>query len=323
MTNPSPPQHEELAPPRTEVAADAATLKGAAPIEGDTVYDRNGHSAEYVAQLGTSHLVRPWVTITSWDGEDTYSEPAGIDVWPEVFLAAPTAVLEAEIVDLQAQIDAKRLELSVATDEAAGFIRGEKERLSRIKRHEALERLDDFISGKITHVVKRSVGAISVHEFKEVFEPNGRYGRDGLKLLTLFGKPGLGLQWKVNHYSDGSGSDTEVFPCTSREEAVSVATGLIKEAYDTQSGYWLGVAAKSADQLGLQVPNAVRAAAHDYAMAELLKRRDVEQTALTKINADIAALETALAVTEATAPDASPSESPTHNNINNKAQPNG
>jgi hypothetical protein len=235
--------------------------RATAPQRGDTVYSRDGLRAEYVTPFEGAHIVRPWVSITSWDGEDQYSEPAGLDVWPETFPEAPTPVLEAEIVQLQQQIDAKRRELAVATDEAAGFIRDERERLARLTKHEALARLDDFMAGKISHVVKISYGTISVHEFKEVAEPNDRYDRDGLKLLTLFGKPSHGLQWKINHYSDGSGADTEVIPCGSHEEAIQRATAELGKLFQfatAERAWFLDSAVKSADALGIEVPPAAR-----------------------------------------------------------------
>lgn len=255
---------------------------------GQTVYDLQGHRGEYVAPLGDAFLVRPWVTIPSWDGEDMYSEPGGIEVWPQVFLAPPVAILEEEIVRLQGEIEAKRRELAEATDEVAGFFRDEKSRQERIKRHADLARLDDFISGKISHVVKSHYGAITIHEFKEVVEQNDRYDRDGLKLLTLFGKPGNGLQWKVNHYSDGSGQDTDVFPCQSAEEARSIAASLLAREFGSDSAYWLRQAIKSADALEIPVPAEARERCRLGRLEELTKAKKSKQAELEKLDAELA-----------------------------------
>lgn len=270
----------------------SADIKNHAPEPGQTVFSRDGRRAEYVTGIEGAHIVRPWVMITSWDGEEEYSEPGGLDTWPEIFPHAPTAVLEDEIIRLQEHIAIKRQELAIATDEAVGFIRGEKERQARLSRHEALARLDDFISGKITHVVKVYYGSISIHEFKEIFEPDDRYDRNGLKLLTLFGKPGNGLQWQVNRYSDGSGQDTQVYPCLSYDDAFLRAASHLGEEFskaDDERVYWLREAVKSADKLGILVPDAARARVKKDALESLNHRRKTEIEALAKIEAEIAA----------------------------------
>ncbi len=284
-----------ISPPGTDdqKSVDQTSPLPEPPEAGLTVYSREGGRAEYVTALDGSHIVRPWVSITSWDGEDQYSEPAGLEVWPEVFPEPPVPVLETEIVELQASIDAKRRELAAATDEAAGFIRDERERVARIKRHEALARLDDFLSGNISHAVKISYGTVTIHEFKEVVEQKDRYDRDGLKLLTLFGKPGNGLQWRVSDYSDGSGSSLEVVPCHSQEEAFAIATDRLNEHFaraTEERAYWLDSAVKSADALGIPVPPIARERMKKDALAALEGRRKTEMDALTKIEADIAAL---------------------------------
>lgn len=275
----------DLSPSATVGQGDPAL---AIPEAGQTVYDLQGHSGEYVVPLGDAHLVRPWVTIPSWDGEDTYSEPGGIEVWPQVYLSPPVAVLEDEIVRLQGEIEAKRRELAVATDEVSGFFRDEKARQERIKRHADLARLDDFISGKISHVVKRSYGVITIEEFKEAIEKTDRYDRDGLKLLTLFGKPGNGLQWKVNHYSDGSGQDTDVFPCQSAEEARALAASLLAQEFGSASTYWLHQAIKSADALEIPVPAEARERCRAGRMEELAKARKAKLAELDKLDAEMA-----------------------------------
>lgn len=259
-----------------------------APEAGQTVYDLQGHRGEYVLPLGEAHLVRPWVVIPSWDGEDLYSEPGGIEVWPQVYLAPPVAILEDDIVRLQGEIEAKRRELAEATDEVSGFFRDEKARQERIKRHEDLARLDDFISGKISHVVKRSYGAITIEEFKEAIEQTDRYSRDGLKLLTLFGRPDGGLQWKVNRYSDGSGQDMDVFPCQSAEEARSVATSLLAKEFNSASTYWLHQAIKSADALDIPVPADARERCRVGRLEELTKVRKAKLAELEKLDAELA-----------------------------------
>jgi hypothetical protein len=52
-----------------------------------------------------------------------------------------------------------------------------------------------------------------------------------LRLLTLFGDTKGDLQWRINRYSDGSGSSNiEVFPCHNEEEAIAIVRQLYTDA---------------------------------------------------------------------------------------------
>src|SRR5262249_25554574 len=104
-------------------------------------------------------------------------------------------------------------------------------RQTRIRTHEALKRLDDFLAGNITHAVRARYSGISIGTFAEVFEEGGRYDK-GVKLLTLFGDKKCGLSWHLNDYRDGSGSYTEIFPCTSLEDAKAVAQSKLDALFD-------------------------------------------------------------------------------------------
>lgn len=102
-----------------------------------------------------------------------------------------------------------------------------KENQKKYERIDKLKRLNDFIDGKITHYVILSMYTReSIVDFKDAKCMGDK--RD-LKLLTLFGNSKGELNWKLNQYSDGSGCNSEVIPCTSYEEAVKELEEFIDE----------------------------------------------------------------------------------------------
>jgi hypothetical protein len=92
----------------------------------------------------------------------------------------------------------------------------------KFKRWRALNRIEDFIDKKITHLAVFGYGAPKVATFDEAMRDfeYGRFSND-IKLLCLFGKSNGDLEWRVNQYYDGSGSWKEVIPCQSEAEALT------------------------------------------------------------------------------------------------------
>ena len=58
---------------------------------------------------------------------------------------------------------------------------------------------------------------------KDAFlEIDDRYDNGKTRLLSLYGKSNGDLLWKVNQYSDGSGSDSLAIPCKTKEDAIQI-----------------------------------------------------------------------------------------------------
>jgi hypothetical protein len=132
--------------------------------------------------------------------------------------------------------------------------------LERIKQYAGLENLDQFLAGKITHFVEHCYGPPKIKTFKEALEQTDDYGRrvKDLKLLSLFGRSGGDLAWRVNDYQDGSGSWREMTPCLSREEALEVARKVFAEheanvAENPHRGGPSKEWADAAEKLGIQL----------------------------------------------------------------------
>jgi len=86
------------------------------------------------------------------------------------------------------------------------------------------ETITKFMAGEITHLVVKEYGDYAITEFGSSIAENDF---EEIKLLTLFGGTKQGLQWRLNHYRDGSGSDTDVYPATSIDDAKQIIEGLI------------------------------------------------------------------------------------------------
>ena len=102
-----------------------------------------------------------------------------------------------------------------------------KKRLKLVKQDRALERIEDFLEGKITFFVEQPYSycwsrAPYIIKASDAKTKDGGYYNDALKLLTLFGKSDGNLEWGLNKYSDGSGSNVLVYPCVSYAEAIKV-----------------------------------------------------------------------------------------------------
>lgn len=93
----------------------------------------------------------------------------------------------------------------------------------------ALERIRDFVDGRITHYVVNSTGYVSIVTGHALPYMEGR-SEQGTKLLCLFGKSDGDWSWRINDYKDGSGSWSGVYPCTSMEEAQQKANAAIRSA---------------------------------------------------------------------------------------------
>jgi len=133
-------------------------------------------------------------------------------------------------------------------------------KMDKLKRLPQLELLEDFVDGKITHLFYLCNYSPRITEFRKDVD---EYSRGELKLLTLHGNTKGDLQWKINRYSDGSGSYTEIIPCRSldqaREKAQVWINGLEKERYTSTLG-------KFASEHGLTIPT-------EFTEHEQIKRR--------------------------------------------------
>jgi hypothetical protein len=264
--------------------------------KGDTVYDLHGRQGAYIASYGGYHLVAPEYDAGDY-GEPTWGTP---EQWDQIFIKPPTQKLETKIDELDKLITEKRDELKRINEELDQAGRRRQEQLKKLKQHQALQRIEDYLDGKFTHFLE--VPEYYPPKIVAVDDALKRGGIDRwdtpLKLLTLFGDTKGDLQWRINRYSDGSGSsNVEVYPVENEEEAIAIVRRLYAEAVEDwriQEKKHYGRAIYWTDKCPdgwIEAPDDLRAylnaAAVERRQADLIKAKE----ALAKAQAELAALQ--------------------------------
>ncbi len=264
---------------------------------GTTVYNRAGHKARYLSSTADGHAVKPAVTFYDGDGEER-QDYDGIALWHECFLKPPTEVLHEEVAQLNAQIEAAQAALEELRLKRREEDKGIEERKARLKQHELLARLDDYVAGKITHYLilesYENIPRIITLDQTKGDDYDKRY-----RLLTLHAKTSWGgkLEWSLSQYYDGSGMADKVIPCRSQEEAVAEGTKIFEanlakwrkpEERRFVSIRWLLCGAKN---LGLTVPEDVLAANRADTLQQATKTAEDARASLAKAETALAALQ--------------------------------
>lgn len=226
---------------------------------GQPVYNEHGEQAEYVANAGDGHIVRPVVEAYGYDGESgPYDHVCDPTMWRHVFAQPPVAKYSADLKSLHEQIAQAK---ATKTEQEREDRQRERERAEKFKRFAVLDNVEAFVDGKITHYVLRDSSyspptIISVAEAKLKESSNWR---ENIRLLTLGGNLRNGeITWILNQYSDGSGSGSAVVPCTSYEQATdTLRQAVVKHFADTSSNRspnqnWID----AAEKLGVAVSEA-------------------------------------------------------------------
>lgn len=262
---------------------------------GQEVYLTDGRLARYVAAYENGqHIVCPLVE----DENDVIyeEEPRTVST---VFKTAPSGLYNKEIKQAQkdlGDLQKRAIEASKTLHEAEDAKRRQTAVFARVA---ALQRLEDFIEGRITHVLMGNYGDLNLQTLEEAITSKEDRWSKKLKLVSLFGDSKGDLQWRVNYYSDGSGSITLV-PFLSREGAVEYAVGLCnraikewREKTHRQPTYWemdvtVWSAALFLEKEGLPVPEDVKAAQRAIQLEAAQKERDKLAKALADAEAKLA-----------------------------------
>jgi hypothetical protein len=96
---------------------------------------------------------------------------------------------------------------------------------------EQLETLEDFIAGNIKYLVISRWSKVEVVPFSKAIDIDERY-YEGMKLVSIFGHCDGRLDYRVNQYTDGSGSWAKVEACRDMESATEICQQLYDEAVE-------------------------------------------------------------------------------------------
>lgn len=227
--------------------------------KGQRVYKPNGDEAEFVALIeGGGFVVKPYCYANDFDEHLT----GDVQIVDHVFEESPKRLRDEEIVRLDAEISAKRKELLDIVKAVDDAKRNVDERVRAMSAMQGMQRLEDWLVGRFTHVVlgrkfERSgiADEIDITSFEKGCEEI--YDHRGVALLTLFGDSNGRLSWQINDYKDGSGQWRTVIPCLSEEEAKQKASELINHSLSTLGANdydRLKNLTNSAKKLGIEIP---------------------------------------------------------------------
>lgn len=195
---------------------------------GQDVYDEHGSTYTYIAQNSGEHIVREVLE----DSESGEPYEGDVRTLRNVFASPESGrqKLDARLSALQEKIAAAELELHDVQGAIHAANKEVQARADRLKQHEQLAFLDDYLQGKITHYVEvpeygGGCAIISVTDVSDIERRDRKF-----RLLTLSGGTDYrgGIHWQLNHYSDGSGWNKAVQPCRSLEEAQEKARQILE-----------------------------------------------------------------------------------------------
>jgi hypothetical protein len=229
-----------------------------AVVKENIKYLANGQIVRVLAEAAPNHIVVE-VGRTYEDEDEVFFE--GTRVVSKVYDQAPTEAIDARI---RALLDREKTLLDIIAAlhiEHVTAMRDADARLKYLKQFEPLAFIEDFIQGRITHFVICDYSKVMIKAREEALSTKDDYDRwsKELKLLTLFGRANGCLQWRLNRYSDGSGGNTDVFPCTSLESAQAKAAEVVAGRFEDlrgKEGYPHGInyVMDTANALGIPIP---------------------------------------------------------------------
>ncbi len=254
--------------------------------KGDTVYLEDGQVCEYVAATHDGHVVRPMFENDRDDEDNSWmGDPR---VVRKCFAEEPKPILTAAIATLQAQADALREEIKRLTVEKSSAWCAHRDTLDRLAKYPSLERLEQFLEGKITHcVVSSTYEGPSVQTF---LEASKRTSDNEYSFLKLKANDAGIPAWKFRDNHDN------ITPCLSAEEGKEIAAKMFaaqweqwrkEKAKGTHVYTWHDRALK----LGIEIPADVAEHVRESAIARLKPYAEKAENELKVYRAQIAALE--------------------------------
>lgn len=255
---------------------------------GTRVWLKDGRQALYEALLPDGrHLVMGESCVYGYAEEEPWIEPTELLTVEAVYRKKPVAIIDEEIAAKREEIAALEQAIADLVAEGAAKQKEQEAELGVLGKIIGLETLKMVAKGAITHIVEEKYGKWGV--FSKEDKKNERRSVDSaFKLLTLWGRTGGDFEWKINEYSDGSGSDYRAWPFGSEEEAKAFCRLKILEAIETaadliaggdppNNSYNLANTVACAKQFEIDVPPAVREFCRERKRGEINRQiKDLE-----------------------------------------------
>jgi hypothetical protein len=218
---------------------------------GQTVYLPDGREAIYIGFVGSgSHAIRPIYVRDpdSYehcdDGDHSEDIVGSVTLSLEVYanpVFPKVARQYQDLVKLNADLRSKAQDLR---SEISSLELNKKETIKRAGDYPCIQHTLDFIEGRFTHAVVIEWNGPQIVTLNEALTYLEGKREKGMKMLGLFGTekyrlgiPPYGLkdrkmEWKVNQYSDGSGSWSSVIPCYNEQEAHEKVQEIVNQNID-------------------------------------------------------------------------------------------
>ena len=201
----------------------------------DAKYTNDGRKVVVIGKLNSTETIVQEIFVTA-DGAEI---PSGEQFIVKGLHNAPceswhdkrVRVMEERHDRLSKDLELYERNAQMAKRNAANRIRALKAIASNVVASQ-LATLEMFVAGNITHLVKCTSYDCRIVPFDGELQSSDCGIDDNVRLLTLFGRSDGNMAWKLNHYSDGSGSSSDVFPCDSPESAVAAAQAYYDDMVD-------------------------------------------------------------------------------------------
>ncbi len=261
---------------------------------GARLYSRCGSLFEFGEVLDEKRwIIYPTFESHTYDGDyETYASDQPIIVDPRQYYPKPPKPhADHSIAEADQKLQTLRQQIRDAEAELRQFAVEEKARLARITRHDQLKRLDDYISGKITHYVVLNETEIKIEEFSGA---KCTSDKKAMRLLMLFGDSKGQLDWRLSSYSDdsGSGNKYQCYPHFSYDDALVEVKGVIEDDFDrwrevvkmatVQNPVVPARAVRACMALKQDLPDDIVAAMRQSALATAGRKVGLAREALTK-----------------------------------------
>jgi hypothetical protein len=207
-------------------------------------YTKDGKKVEIISQINNLQFI---VREVFFSGDKEFT--AGENLVVNCLLDEPAeSFLQRQEKSLQRRIEEQNKEIEESKQKLAklGETFDRKYLITKILKSyqdidiNEMKTFVDFITGKIKYVVFVDWKSYEIVDFEEAIAEKGKNRLEGLKLITLFGvnkalerkfdtNKKIELNWRINQYSDGSGSSTGIHPFNNYKEAVSFVAERIKK----------------------------------------------------------------------------------------------
>lgn len=270
---------------------------------GDTAWTDQGESVHVIDETKSgSYLVAPMIEFGGSYDEPPTTDLGALRIVDNLYDKAPMTVIDAAFAAGKARVGEAAAELVRLQADIRVATAERKNLLAKLAQVPALQHIEAAIEGRFTHIVERSAYAsrYNIGTVEEILASNDRYSK-GLRLLSLYGDAKGDLQWRISHYSDGSGGSSDAWPFPSEEEALAFVRKRIAEdivyhtcGHSDSRPYYLIDLCKQARSLGVAVPDAAAA-------VEKAEARKVADHALAEARKGVESAQQRLAVAEAQA----------------------